>query len=284
MLLAGPAPADDDMVTVGYWNTQGIFGNLVCDTGTDGADLGVQNDLEVEGDVFTDSIKESTTAAGVTIDGVLIKDGEVDGVDVTALDSASHAESHTVASHSDTTATGLELDELTDGSETTLHSHAGGGGYTPVVFMARKTDGSTIAATTGTNPPLVAETLTWDENDITDTGFSYSAGEVTIGSAINGKRLEVSVQLNADGQIGRSQLVVEVQVDTGSGYVVAIRGSDYNARDSDQNEGATVISGFIIPSVATGDKIKIMAGNNADSSTKGAYGTNGCFWSMKTLS
>ena len=33
---------------------------------------------------------------------------------------------HTVASHSDTTATGTELEELTDGSETTLHTHAGG--------------------------------------------------------------------------------------------------------------------------------------------------------------
>lgn len=38
--------------------------------------------------------------------------------------SLSHAESHSVASHSDTTGTGAELDELTDGSETTLHSHA----------------------------------------------------------------------------------------------------------------------------------------------------------------
>jgi hypothetical protein len=38
-----------------------------------------------------------------------------------------HAESHTVASHSDTSATGAELDELTDGSTTSLHSHAGGG-------------------------------------------------------------------------------------------------------------------------------------------------------------
>lgn len=35
-----------------------------------------------------------------------------------------HAIVHTVASHSDTTATGAELDELTDGSVTTLHSHA----------------------------------------------------------------------------------------------------------------------------------------------------------------
>lgn len=38
-----------------------------------------------------------------------------------------HAEAHTIASHSDTTATGAELETLTDGSETTLHSHAGGG-------------------------------------------------------------------------------------------------------------------------------------------------------------
>lgn len=46
---------------------------------------------------------------------------------VTLNTSLAHAESHTVASHSDTTGTGAELDELTDGSTTTLHSHAGGG-------------------------------------------------------------------------------------------------------------------------------------------------------------
>jgi len=38
-----------------------------------------------------------------------------------------HAESHTVASHNDTTGTGAELNELTDGSTTALHSHAVGG-------------------------------------------------------------------------------------------------------------------------------------------------------------
>jgi hypothetical protein len=37
-----------------------------------------------------------------------------------------HAQSHTVASHSDTTATGAELNELTGGGATSLHSHAGG--------------------------------------------------------------------------------------------------------------------------------------------------------------
>lgn len=68
MLIAGPAPTDDTMVTVGYWQTNNsIFDNLVCDTSSDGADLGVQNDLEVEGDIFVDSIKGSTDNTTITI-------------------------------------------------------------------------------------------------------------------------------------------------------------------------------------------------------------------------
>ena len=45
-----------------------------------------------------------------------------------ALPNAHHNESHTIVSHSDTTATGAELETLTDGSETALHSHAGAAG------------------------------------------------------------------------------------------------------------------------------------------------------------
>lgn len=41
--------------------------------------------------IKTDTIAEYTDAAGVTIDGVLIKDGNVDGADVSALATASHA-------------------------------------------------------------------------------------------------------------------------------------------------------------------------------------------------
>lgn len=71
MLLAGPAPVNTDMVTVGYWQTNNsIFDNLLCDTSGFGADLGVQWNLEVENDIFTDSIKESTTGAGVVFGNV----------------------------------------------------------------------------------------------------------------------------------------------------------------------------------------------------------------------
>jgi len=80
MLLAGPAPADTDFVKVSYWQGQGIFDNLACDTSGTGADLGIQNDLEVEGDIFVDSIKESTPGAGVTFaDNIILADGETIG-------------------------------------------------------------------------------------------------------------------------------------------------------------------------------------------------------------
>ena len=36
-------------------------------------------------EIKVDTISENTSAAGVTIDGVLIKDGQVDGVDVSTL-------------------------------------------------------------------------------------------------------------------------------------------------------------------------------------------------------
>ncbi len=82
MLIAGPAPADTDFVKVSYWQTQGIFHNLACDTTNYGADLGVQFNCEIENNLYVDTIIESTTAAGVTIESVLLKDGLVDGVDV----------------------------------------------------------------------------------------------------------------------------------------------------------------------------------------------------------
>ncbi len=57
MLIAGPAILNDEIVTVGYWQTNNdIFHHLACDTSGDGADLGVQNDLEVMGEIFADRL------------------------------------------------------------------------------------------------------------------------------------------------------------------------------------------------------------------------------------
>lgn len=95
MLLAGPAPADTDFVKVSYWQGQGIFDNLVCDTVGSGAEFGCQGNAEFEATVFCNTFAESTTDAGVTIDGTLIKDttitgGSASGGDLTLI-STSHA-------------------------------------------------------------------------------------------------------------------------------------------------------------------------------------------------
>jgi hypothetical protein len=67
MLIIGPAPADTDFVKVSYWQGLSWFHNLLCDTSTYGADLGVQNDLEVEGKIWVDEIEESTPAADLKL-------------------------------------------------------------------------------------------------------------------------------------------------------------------------------------------------------------------------
>lgn len=97
MLIIGPAPANTDFVDVTYWQALGWFHNLLCDTSGSGADLGVQNDLEVEGNIYADDIVESTTDAGVTVEGVELKDGLVDGVDVSTLATKSFAIAMAVA-------------------------------------------------------------------------------------------------------------------------------------------------------------------------------------------
>ena len=76
---------------------------------------------------------------------------------------------HTIASHSDTTATGTELEELTDGSDTTLHDHDGISENTG----ARHAESHNIAShsdTSATGTEL--ETLT--DNSIANTLHRHS--------------------------------------------------------------------------------------------------------------
>lgn len=73
MLIAGPAVNNDEIVKVDYWqDNEDIFHNLTCNTSATGADLGVQNNLEVEGIIYTNDILESGTGSDVTINGVAI--------------------------------------------------------------------------------------------------------------------------------------------------------------------------------------------------------------------
>lgn len=63
---------------------------------------------------------------------------------------------HTVASHSDTSATGAQLDALVGGGETTLHTHPGGGGSGDVVGPASVVD-DRLAVFDGTTGKLIKQ-------------------------------------------------------------------------------------------------------------------------------
>ena len=70
-----------------------------------------------------DVLRSAVVGINLDVGQNITVDGTVDGVDIAARD---HAESHTVVSHNDTTATGANLNTLVGGGETALHSHVGG--------------------------------------------------------------------------------------------------------------------------------------------------------------
>ena len=76
-------------------------------------------DLDVTGDSGTIAIDLDSEALAITGGTGITTTASGNAVNIVG-----HAEAHTVASHSDTTATGAELETLTDGSTTALHVHA----------------------------------------------------------------------------------------------------------------------------------------------------------------
>lgn len=105
------------------------IGGTAIPTGSHGADHERAGSDEIDGDHLEIDLTPSNYTPSTS-------PAEADHVDDLAahLAGIDDALLHTIASHSDTTATGAELEELTDGSETTLHSHAGGGGGSATSF------------------------------------------------------------------------------------------------------------------------------------------------------
>lgn len=82
--------------------------------------IGTNTHAQIDTHLGGDGSDHADVATNTTHSG---GDGS-DHADVAANTVLAHAESHTVASHSDTTATGAQLNTLVGGGETTLHSHA----------------------------------------------------------------------------------------------------------------------------------------------------------------
>lgn len=106
-------------------------------------------------------------------------------VDVSADDH--HAQSHNISSHSDTTATGAELETLTDGSETALHSHGSAG---IVVQVVRYDTNSCVASLT---------TIPFDDTiPQNDEGYEFMTCAITPTNASNKLKIDVIFNVESD--------------------------------------------------------------------------------------
>jgi hypothetical protein len=123
-----------------------------------------------------------------------------------------HNEAHTVASHSDTTATGAELDNLTDGSNAdALHSHAAG----------------SVASVFGRSGAVVAALSDYDDaqvdNTSTVTGATVKDALDTLDGAIGGSDLYFVPNTGGDMRAAIQAAINDADTD-GGGHVILDRG------------------------------------------------------------
>lgn len=121
--------------------------------------------------ILTDTIGEETLNAGVTVDGVLIKDGLVDGRDV----SADGAYLDTVPSL---------LSAKTDVNNKSESIGAGGNFTQPTKYLENYSVQSTGGAVSSSTTPLGAVAPTWDGAEITFIGLSNANPVSIVGSDI----------------------------------------------------------------------------------------------------
>lgn len=138
--------------------------------------------------------------------------------DVAANTAARHAESHTVASHSDTTATGAELETLTDGSNAdSLHVHEGTaikstGETGGTKFLREDGDGTcswqTVSGSGGTDVQVDTggNLASADFQDSAEVGFSEAAGVVTAALNAGSVVLTRLENIGADTIVGNNDV------------------------------------------------------------------------------
>lgn len=169
------------------------------DEATSGAGVTIDDVLLKDGQVYTDVINEATSAAGVTADGVLLKDGGIVLADSAALSADVISEK--------TSANGVVIDglKIKDGVVGVKQAITGDGAITIqnayVVLSKGSAAAITLAApTSGTHDGIVIEviSLTAFAHVITSgvDGFNAkgSSGTLTFGGAVGD-----SVRLRANG-------------------------------------------------------------------------------------
>ena len=125
----------------------------------------------ISADCFAmDNMVEGTTTKILT---------NTERTNITNNTSASHAQSHTVVSHSDTTATGTQLNTLVGGGDTTLHDHDGISENT----SARHTQNTDTALGSGA---VAADHGTGTTDQVTNICYGTSATPPTASTTTEG--------------------------------------------------------------------------------------------------
>jgi len=132
------------------------------------------------------------------------------------------------------------------------------GGGSPSVFFAQAADGANLGTAFGV--------IDWAPI-ITDSGYSESAGVITIGAALDGVRARVDWSVSCTGATNRVELRTELRVD-GSPVATA---ANYSARNSTQNTGG--VSGFHFLTLADGMEIDVRALRDGSTANKIQDGT-----------
>ena len=136
--------------------------------------------------------------------------------------------------------------EIVGGGQTALHSHAGGGGgYMPALFYVKGNGTQSLNTTTQTNVQFASTP------EIADAGYSLASHQVTIGAALDGKRVRIDFGCGGSGATNRVQLDLFLQR---NGATVA-EARNYVARNATQNDGG--INGYWIGTVSDGDTIRL---------------------------
>ena len=137
------------------------FNSLIVTTqGINVANAGISGAGSITtGDIKTDNIYEKTSGAGVTIDGVLIKDGDIDA-DSGTID---------VFDSADATLTGGSIDNMAVGATTSA-----AGTFTTMTTANAQVTGGSIS---GTSIDMTGQTLTFDNDAI--SGDKVDGGTIS---------------------------------------------------------------------------------------------------------
>lgn len=155
--------------------------------------------------VYTDQVLEKTSDAGITVDGVLIKDGEVDGLDIGSI-----------------TATEAEINVLDGITATTAELN-----YTDGVTSAIQTqlDGKI----TGFADPNADRIVFWD-----DSAGAYAALTASTGLSISGTNM--TVRTSSASQTGIVELATTAETQTGTDATRAVTPDGLNDMTSLSNK------------------------------------------------